>query len=621
MNYREKSVINSSLKPYLCSISDEYKINSKNLCKCPSKCSTEETSHLINNELHCLNPKCKKVFNIIDLVKLFTPQFQQESNEEIYDYLKHRLNINVIDDTEELLKKYYEAGFYLFPLNPGTKIPLKGFSWTTQAVCNLEVWKGWIERGYGLALTLGKNSKVVAVDFDSKETYQKLENKTGDTLVQTTQRGMHFLYNYEECFIKTLNEVLRNDGYEMELRTEGAYIVIAPTSVDGEVRQWNNKKIVNMPSELKQFFLSYYSKTSKSEDIDLEIQQNINNEKISVVDLSGKRNATFISFAGILRKLGINKKHTADVLKVVSNNLIDKPIPSKELYAILGQVDKYNTFDKQSLAKILLERFDVIGEASAFSLAKTLGREQIEIEDTLNYLEQEGKIVSFGKNRYKKISNTEWTTGFQDYGVPIDFEIPYFNHLAYFDIGDMIIIGGKTGIGKTTLTGNFIRKLYEQKNIKSIDLISTEAGSKIGKILHKFNIPEEFVFRPEKMYVHPTSLELRDNRITIIDWLKPKDGDYAQMDNTMEHFHNQLKKHQGILLIMMQVRSNGEFFAKDQVQFYGSLVATYNWGNNGRDAENTFFETCKIRDSKTNLQFQTIPTIFDFKTKLLELKK
>jgi len=630
---REKNVIRTYLIDYLKLIDPNFKVNGKkNLFNCPicKKDNTANVFPLNGNRICCLDPKCEFRGDIFDLVKRTKQSLAQADDDTIIEYLKHKLNIQIKDDTEEILNKYKEAGFALIPLKGGYKDPNENkkplsssIEWQKSEYKNPKIWHDWLERGYNIGLNLGKVSNVIALDIDDPKTYEKVKHMLGDTLIQTTKRGHHHIYSYEPDFDEINHANLRNKGYEMELRTNNAYIVIAPSSVDGEIREWNNKKIITMPKELKTFLLDLINKDKLKLDPDNDIQECINTEKISVVDLKGQRNDTFIKLLGILRKK-LNRDQADFVATVISNNLIDKPIPRKELVAMLNQIEKYKLYDKKDLADLVLKRLDIIKEGTAFTIASTIKHEQKDVEEVLKYLEDENKIISGGGNKYRRLEQVEWITGFDDFTIPIDFEVPYFSKYARFDKGNMIIIGGKTGHGKTHIVGNIIKKLEEQSNVKSIDLITTEAGSKIGNILQTLKVESEFVYRPKKNIVkHPTEIELRDNSITIIDWLKPKYGDYAQTENTFEHLHNQLKKHSGFLIVFVQLRkSNGEFFAMDMIENYASLVAKYKYKTiDGKDDnKNTFFETCKIRDSRTGMQYITIPTTFDNETKILELQ-
>jgi hypothetical protein len=615
-----KAQYNQYLVEYLEHLTDiDIKIkNDKIPFGCPI-CNKAESALIYPNnktKFYCLNPECNFKGDIFDLVrKIKNPKFKDE---DIADYLIHKFKIEIKDNIDDLLKLYSKNKFTLFPLESNSKNPQKGFMWTEKLYIDPQIWKDWIDRGYGLALRLGKVSHTIAIDIDDDKTYEKMKDLLEeDTLIQETKRGKHWVFQYDSDFDKVMHVNFRPKGYEMEMRANNAYIAIAPTSAEGEIRRWNNKKIQKMPKKLKEFFLDLIDKDTKN--VEDDIQDAIDNEKIDVVDLSGQRNDTFVKTLGIFSKW-MPKDTAHKVMNFLSNNWIDKPIPRKELNGMMRQIEKYRTYDKKELADEVLKRLEIIKEGTAFQIAGTLKREQKDIEDVLKYLDDNNKVISLSGRKYQVLQDVEWTTDKSDMSVPVDFRVPYFHDYNHFDWGNMIIIGGASGVGKTHITGNIIKQLTDQ-NIKPY-LITTEAGSKIGKITHKLGIPDEMYYVPKKAVKHPMDIELKDNVITVIDWLKVKDGDYAKTDMTYEHFHNQLKLHGGFLFILTQLRkSNNEFMAMDQVEYYGACVAKYLFGNNGQDSENTLFQTQKLRDSKTGQQYITIPTYFDKDTKILEIRK
>lgn len=621
MNEREKNIYRDHLTDYIKKVSPDLKPNDKKLIPCPNKCSEEPTAQLHHNKLSCYEPSCKEIFDIFDYVKAVKPQFKDRPEEEIADYLQHLLKIDVSDHAEELLQKYADAGFCLIPIAPESKRPT--IKWKEKYYKNPKIWQDWLDRGWGLALRLGEESNVIAIDVDSMETHEKVKHLFGDTLVQSTSRGFHYLYNYDPEIKKTLNKVLRDDGYELEYRTEGAYIIIAPTSVNGETRKWNDGKITDMPKELKDFILEYYNKGVQEQTIDETIQEAITNETAPSNKLSGWDgcfNDNMTMLGGILRK-----KMPIDVLKYTLstlNNQFENPMDNKSLYSLINQIDKYQHYDKEELAKTVLERLEIIKEGTAYQIASSLKIEVKDVEEVLKYLEDQDKVIP-GKNRsYSLVNNIEWTTSKAGLAVPLDFEVPYFHDYARFNWGNMIIVGANTGAGKTHVVGNIIKKLSEQ-NIKPY-LVSTEPDSNIEHITKSLGVSNHSYFMPSKngepyIVKHPGDIELVNNSVTIIDWLRPKNGDYAQTDNTLDQLNNQLKKRKGLLIVMVQLRkSNNEFFAPDQVEFYGALVAKYLWGNGGKDGENTYFKTQKIRDSRNGLQYIEIPMYFDRDKKTLE---
>lgn len=618
MDFRKKVFLKGFLNQYVKKVLPDLKINEKKLFKCLLNCSNDPSAQILNNHIDCYTPGCKGIGNIYSLVRHLKPIFKSSSEDDIAEYLSHILKVQFPTDGKEILQRYADASFALIPLSQSSKIPLSGNKeWEKTNQKNIQIWYDWFERGYNFGLLLGEVSNCVAVDIDDDPTYEKIKHMLGETLTQTTTRGRHLIYEYDPDFYKTLNKVCRNKGYQCELRTTGAYIVVAPSAVEGEIRTWNDKKIIKMPEELKKFFMEFYKEDIKEEkSIDDTIQNAINSEDAKM-DLTGNRNNTFIAWAGVFRKW-MDRDTCFKVLNFLSYNAIDKPIPPSELRAIMGQVNKYNTYDKKELGATVLSRLEVIKEASAFQISKSLNLEQKDIEDVLHYLEKEQLIVPIGKNRYRRLEKVQWETDFKSIGEPVDFIVPYFHDYAYFDKGNMIIIGAPTGKGKTHIVANIIKKLVDQG--KCPYLISTEASSKVGKVVEKLGVKVgQFYF---KIVSSPHNIEFEKDAITIIDWLKPEEGDFSKTDKTYERLNDQLVRKGGFLIVLAQVRKDGTWFAPDQTDFYASLVATYNYRKNGDqlDNKNTFFQTSKIRDSRSGLQNITIPTYFDDVTKILDIK-
>jgi hypothetical protein len=191
----------------------------------------------------------------------------------------------------------------------------------------------------------------------------------------------------------------------------------------------------------------------------------------------------------------------------------------------------------------------------------------------------------------------------------------------------MIILGAKSGTGKTHFSCNLIRKFVEQ-GIKPY-LICTEAESKFGIISATLGVKVgDYRF---KVVRDPTNIELQDNSVSIVDWLCPggSEGDYSKAEVIYKRFEEQLAKHRGLLIVLAQLKDDGSFYAQDMTKFYGSLVAKYFWSPikdaKGQiydwDSQNTYFKTEKIRDSKSGKQYLNIPMYFDPNTKTIELRK
>jgi len=592
--------------------------NSKNQFTCPI-CKKDECATIYPNnptKFYCLHPECNFKGDIFDLIRK-TKNSKFKDN-DIIDYLNHKFDIEIQDEIDDIFRMYEQNAFSLFPIAKGTKIPtLK--EWQKSEHKNPEDWKQWIENNQEVGLNIG-TSNVCVIDFDDEKTHKRFKEMAGETLIQSTTRGWHYVYEADPDFFKTLNKVLKDDKINMELRVAGAFIVVAPSSVNGEVRKWNNKPIAKMPEKFKEFFMKYYKDSVREEEPQDDIQKSINEGKIDVVDLTNKRNDTFIKLAGILRKQ-LSKDQTKYALQTVSYNLIDKPIPAKELRNILGQVDKYNVHDKKDLANKILSHLKVVDEGSSFEIATSLRYEKKDVEDALRYLIEDGSVLKRGKN-YSCLNKAEWKSTFVDESKILDFKVPYFNDYAVFRNGDMIVIGGKPGSGKSVISMNIIRKLVDQ-NIKPY-YINLESGNRFVSNALKLGLKEDDFYWTN--HYRPQNIELEDNAVTLLDWLLP--DNYAETDKLYARFSEQLDKHKGLLFVFVQLKKwrdktgkeHYDFFAPNQLDMFPAFVTKYSYGENN-DNTNTLFETTKVRESKSGLQYLTIPTKYNLDTKRLELRK
>jgi hypothetical protein len=630
-----KRTIKSHILDYLKIINPDFKQNKKGLFECPLKHEHEEddgnpSCNIFppnSHKLHCFNPKHGKIGDIFDLVKRIDPDMVHLKEDDIGEYLTHLLNIKFDRDVDKILELYKNSGFGLIALqkqNQGkaSKSPVSGISWKKNISYNINQWKEWLNSGLGLALALGSVSKVMALDIDDEKTFEKMKSMLPKTATQTTKRGFHFLFAYDEAFEFLQHANLRSKGYEMELRNNNAYIVVAPTSVEGEKRFWNDEKIATMSPELKKFFLDLIEKPK--ENPQEKIQNSINKEELGLkgglTGLDGQCSDMFTILGGILRK-----KMSPEAVKwslYNFNKLLADPMDNKAIMAMCYQLEKYTTYDKKDLAEKVYNRLKMLEISTARELKESLKQEKNDIEEVLDYLIKEGKVVKYGRN-YRAIQKVDWQTDFMSVDKPLNVKVPFFQEYNNFSDGSMIVLGAGTGKGKSHLACNVLYEFVNQEI--SPYYICTEAGSKFGTISASLGLKEgDFQF---KIVKDPTIVELEDNAVTIIDWLKPKDSDYSKTDTIYEKLNEQLIKHRGLLIIFAQLRKDGRFFAEDLIDFYASFVAKYFHTETKRpdgskviDNINTYWKVEKMRDSKIGTQHIKIPTRFDKDTKRILLR-
>ncbi|MHA1789183.1 MAG: bifunctional DNA primase/polymerase [Candidatus Helarchaeota archaeon] len=628
MDSHTKKFIKSYLQKYLEYKNPSLKIGKKKIFECPF--SYEHTDndkkpscqiYTKGYNLKCYNPSHGTIGNIFDVVRKYEEGMVNSSDDDIADYLIHLLDIQTEEKTNELLTKYHEKNWGLIALSPNSKNPVSGQSWVKNTSYDINEWNDWIINGLGLGLRLGEASQIVAIDIDDDKTQEKIEKYLGETLIQKTKRGRHYIYEYEE-FMKDIKHInFRNKGYDMELRANNAYVVIAPTLVDDVVREWNEKPIIKMPKELKELLLSLIDKPKEDETQELE---KLEDTKLNgdLKGLDGRCNDTFIQLGGVLRKKLPVKQTEYALLQF--NKLLEKPMPYKDIKSMMYQIARYNNYDKKELAEEVFNHLKLIEQSTARDLQASLGYEKKDIEEVLKYLIDEGKVYKRG-HIYKAMNVIDWEEDFMKVGKPISFKIPYFDDIARFDEGGIIIIGARSGRGKTHCACNFLKHFVDQ-GIKPY-YVCTETGSKFGTISASLGLKVgDYYF---KTVSDASLIELPDNGITILDWIKASDSDYSKMDSIYQRLNDQLIKHKGFLIVMAQLKNeNNSFYAESMTHFYASFVAKYNWtpikNTNGEiydwDSENTFFSTEKIRDSKDGKQYIKIPTHFNRKTKELKLR-
>lgn len=635
MNIRNRNILKNYILEYISSITNE-KINKKSkLFTCPV-CRNEKQSASIypvnSARMVCYRPSCNFNGDIFDLTRSIEKMPDWTDN-DISNYLSKIFKIKFPEDTYKYFEMYQKLGWALFQVASigDTKQPIEK-EWQNSEHKNPEDWKEWIDNGLNIGLNI-KNSNCMVLDIDSleeldkiidKENNLKLKDILEETLEQKTAKGLHEVYEYDPDFKKTLNKVLKDAGFNFELRVGGAYILIAPSSSKGEIREWNQKPIKKIHPRLKEFLLKFQD-TKEQIIVDDEIQKDIEEENLKDINLNGLNgccNDSFIKFFGVLRK-----KLPREQLEYTAfnfNKLLSEPFDNRTIRNMLDQIEKYRTFDKKEIGKKVLNHLEVIEEGTSFEISTSLRIEKKDIEDTLKYLQDEGKIYKRGKI-FRSLKRASWKDTFVKESGRLDFSVPYFDQYATFRNGDMIVIGAAPGIGKSTVSLNLLKGIVDQG--KKPYYINLESGNRFVSIATKIGL-KEGDFNWVNHY-NPQSIELEDNAITIIDWLLVEN--HAETDQVYKKLSEQLDKHGGLLIVLTQLKEFEDeknkkrfysFYAENQLIQFPAFVTQYKYDfvDGLYSNEYTLFETRKIRESKINKQRVIIPTFYNHETKILELR-
>jgi len=610
-----KNQIKTYVIPYLKIRIPNFVQSPKNgLFTCPNcKQVSANIFPLNSGKVYCFTPECKSLGDIFDLCRRIDFDNQDIPDEDLADLLIQELGIKTNNDINEWLEKYHKFGWSLVPIEAGSKRANIEAGWQNKIHKSINEWKDWLSSGLNIGRNEGKISNSTTIDIDTKKVPEEIKKYVGETLTQTTNKGYHLSYLYEPD-LPTINLRTTECALPIEIRNDGNQTVIYPSIADGKERTWNDKEPIKMPDELKQWFIERIGDRAEPV-IEQPTNVKIVESDFTFEKLNGNRNNSFLQFGGILRKY-YSVKDIERIMLLVNNGFIDKALPVKEIKAMVRELNKYASVDTNVLTKQVVEYLNKHEEASSRDLIECLKAEHKDIKDVLAQLIKDNKVYK-QRSLYKIIKDVEWKSTFIDDIKILPYEVPYFENVATFREGDMVVVGGNPGTGKTHLAMNFIKKFINQGIIPYY--YGTEAKSRYLKIAVELGIKEGDFFWASGY--EPSKIELKDNAVTIIDWLDVED--FTATAQIYKLLQKQVDKHNGLLIVFSQLNTNETFYAENQLKFYACLVAKYLYTktNGVINNEVTYFKTEKIREGKTSQQYMMIPTQFDSKTKTVELRK
>ncbi|MEK6880092.1 MAG: bifunctional DNA primase/polymerase [Nanoarchaeota archaeon] len=592
--------------------------------------------------IRCYTPGCGEKGNIGDIFDLSRKlDFNNDKNlteQDIAEYLIIDLKIKITGEINSLLEKYQKWGWSLFPVVKDTKTPAQK-GWTEKTHKDINEWQGWVNNSSGLGVKCGKDSNVIGIDIDlitkeeaeiwqmgtatktieeiitKKETnLKKLKelNLFPDTVTQDSGwKGIHFFYQYDVDIPKSS---FNYEGLHFDIQSDGGYILVEPSSYKGKGRIIKGDIIQPLSPETKKFLLEHIKKPSDLKVEDVIIPEGSEGLK----NLDGNRNNTFISLMGQFRKY-MPLENVERSAHLISQQFLERPMPAKEIKAMVQQIDKYHSADIDTIGEKILEHLKIVDVAHIKDIKECLGFDRKDLEKSIKNLLDIKKIYKIKKDLYQILENTVWREDFLNTGKPLGFKVPYFENVAHFDSGSMIVIGAVSGTGKTVLSMNWVDQFVKQ-NICPY-LISTEAGSKFGKTAQALGLKEsDFKFIVTN---DPSKISFPKNSVVIVDWLKAKNSEYQKTETLYESFNDKLVENGGLLIIFAQLKRETKlFYAEDMVSHFGALVAKFLYPqvNGVEDNSKPYFKTEKIRDSKTNQQYLTIPLQYNYDTKIVSLK-
>jgi hypothetical protein len=571
-----------------------------------------------DNKIYCLN--CGWKGTLYDAVRLLENN-PLLNNDKIISLLTNSFGMDIYPELD-----YYEKyGWSLFVIAKNSKKPIKDEHWREEEFNSKDKskWIEWLEAGNNLAVNC-EFSNVMIVDFDDKEIspeFEVLKNELkkmledNKTLIQNTPRGgKHYVFQFDGdlCFKQKVDL----GGLKIDTRTHKGYFLVSPSKINNLNYNWVNlgSDIKSVSPELKSKLLELLKvESGRKSEMSSEMSQQI--EEIKQIK-EGGRNDLLVSLGGLLTK-SLSSQQTEFVLSIINQKFMKPPLPQFELKAMMGSLEGYKATEEQTQEQAIYKACQVIQtDIGAKDIIDHVfpgdNKKRAIVDKYLAKFHKEGKLSRRGRGRYDCKQKVEWVNEFQEQSKEINYKIPYFDDVAYFRNGDIILIGAPTGRGKTTIAINFIKQMRAQ-GITPFYL-SLEAGSRHEKTAQLLGLTQKDYYIPKEIVNNPLQIEIEPNSFSIIDWLYFGD-DFAQTQAVFKHLNDEMVRKGGILVVFTQLKEDYNYFAVNLVKSFPRFAARFIYDD--ETGVVSHFQVDKITDPKGHYQNAIISTEFNFETKEL----
>lgn len=537
-------------------------------------------------------------------------KFVADKKAEFEAYTKAQADAEESRDAS--LNYYFAQKWDLVPVRRNGKEPFE-MDWPKVPHTDIVEWYKWLDNGLNIGVKTGTKSNIIILDFDSDEVPEPFKTllMVYKGFMQRTRKGWHFAFAYDADIPNSNFEL---SGCHVDVRSDGGQVVLFPSVVDGIERKiLSMEAIPILPLDVKAELLKCVG--AKPVLVTPEVNLDGPTMKLKNNGLDGCCNSTFIKLGGGLLKQ-LSASQTQQVLNYLNKNLLEDPMDSTAMSSMMGQIQKYFKFEEKDLAERILQYLKIVKEADARDVKEVMGESKEKTDRALAYLVKEGAIIKH-RRVFQVINRANWKTTLNVLPNRFPYKMPYFDEVAYFNWGDMILVGAQTKHGKTTIAMNMIKQLVEQMKPdgKKPYYMSGESGSRFQQTANRLGLGEGDFYWDE--VPDPTAVELEKGAVTIIDWLQIEDK--FATDTVLKHFTGQLIKTQGILIIFMQLKeTDGNWFAPNMVAQYPALAARYSYD----DEKGVLgkWTVRPIREPKTHKKFDMVTCTYDPVGKILAVK-
>jgi hypothetical protein len=476
--------------------------------------------------------------------------------------------------------RYREAGFSVIPIKPDfdpveqkfLKKPYLSWRAYQQSLPTADEiklwWNKWPKAMIGIVT--GEISKLYAIDCDTEDSYQKIQELIPDSFltptVSTPRGGKHI---WVKCSngtqITTVSAVMPN----IDTRGNGGYI-IAPPSINekGGKYEWlaglsfEEIALNEAPASILNKIYIYKGRVDKKDYSNLQMSTASTN-----VYTQGTRDQDLFHIAHLLVKAGCEEKYLIKTLEMLALSC-SPPFPLDEartkIQSALERANRKTRNLSDDVRDYILSTSGVFLSTDIQKCLHLSTREDLKnlsiILKRLNV--KEHLIEKYGnRNGTWRVVDTEeeLIDIFNADLTPYDIKLPLrIQEYVTIHKGNVVIIAGESNAGKTSFCLNVARM---NRDSNFINYLSSEMqnGAELRIRLDEFGEPIE-KWKPVKFQFRTDDFpdKIMPDALNIIDYLdEGNDEEAHKMPSRIRNIANKLRS--GIAVIAIQKDPNKQF--------------------------------------------------------------
>ncbi|MDE2101742.1 MAG: bifunctional DNA primase/polymerase [Patescibacteria group bacterium] len=309
-------------------------------------------------------------------------------------------------------------------------------------------WRRWPEANIGVATGA---SALVVVDVDTKNqgdaTYEALRAELGSEVFETVTAltpsgGSHLVYVTDGSKVSSGAHVL---GQGIDIRADGGYIVVAPSTVNGKEYRW---EVGYSPREHKSLM---WPDELAAKIVKREFAKPLEDaKKIG----AGERDVTLASLAGSMRRRGFDFDEIVGALQVTNFKRCDPPLAIADVDRIAKSICRY-------------QPDEVIGQDLETPQIDIEARSISEVFADIHNRSENSIALPFGVRRL-------------DEG------------LGGMELGYLTVLGARTGVGKTAVQEHILESAARMGDVLllSLEMKDTRIAERMAARHESYSVRE-----------------------------------------------------------------------------------------------------------------------------------